>query len=383
MGAKQSREKAYPDVSWFFERNEGFKETWANHHWHENGERTLKPIMQSIRKYSSHINQLPDNFLPSVFDQHLAVLSEGYEYQVLDILSDLGEDRFICENETGETFCLWSRALAETFKHGAISVMTAVIRLGEDTEGFVPAITYGPLLEWKSLFAEDFILIARELARDLLRLKGLSAVIRRNPAPFWALWTLGNIPRIMHGAEEVYTCWYEGSFTGTPDALLKGAWKKTTIGKRIRWQKPGSKPFFEQTVIWDEKTSRGIILARRGSYLEKLKDSLSSLFTPDSEEPFIISPTLEMAFSDIVRKELPYLKWTRAFDQQDNRKDKEWRERHPEQKAELDVINAALEDLLPYINSKTEPDWKAFAKEHGLEGETLESLKSFYTKYQK
>lgn len=241
--------------------------------------------------------------------------------------------------------------------------MTAVIKFDAETDSSgtadtpVPAITYGPILAWKSLFASDFMRLARELARDLVQLKGVSAVIRRDPVPFWALWTLGEIPAVMHGTEEVCTCWIEGRFTGDPSPLLTGAWKRDANGRRIRFRKSGSKPFFEQVVILDAKTMRGIILARRNSYLGKL--------------------------AAVLRVTPAYVPWTAPFDREDERKaaakEAVLEARHPGRKAELDSFNAAMKDLIPFVNSGAVPDWTALAETYALPPDSLESLKGFYS----
>ncbi len=379
--SKEGTGATYPEVSWFQERTDSFRECWDESRWHENGDRSLKPLTQSIRSYASHLNKLPENFLPSVFDQHLAVLREGYEYQVMDIVEDVGEGRYLCRNEAGEEFCLWSRALTLSCSGGCASLMTAIIRLAGDTGVPVPAITYGPVFTWKSLHAGDFVLIGSALARDLFRLKGLPGLIKRDPVPFWALCTLGEIPRIMHGSEAMCTCWYEGTFTGDPSPLLKSSWKRTGIGKRIRFHKSGSKPFFEQDVIYDTKSMKGIILARRGSYLEKLQVALSPVFTPDSEHRVFVSMTLEMAFSDILKKKLEYRSWTHAFDEQDERIKEEQKKQNPERGEDLKLMNDALKELIPYINSGTEPDWSFLAARHSFSPDKIELLKSLYHKY--
>ena len=381
MSPKRRSNEEYPDVQWFREQTASFKESWDKVPWHENGEHALRPLKESMRRYASRISELPENFFPTVLDQYLAVLSEGYEYQILDVTTDLGDDRYLCINEAGQTFCLWSRSATLNIKQGGMTFMTAITRLGPDTDGPVPAITYGPVLSWKSLYVTDFTAIGRELARDLWRLRGIPAVVRRDPVPFWAIWSLGNIPRVKHGTEDVCTCWHEGRFSASPESLLEGGWKRDEIGKRVRFKKPGSKPFFEQVVIYDVKSSRGILLARRGSYLTKLRVSLSSVFTPDSSEPFIASPTLEIAFEDIMKRSLPYVEWMRHFVQLDDKKSNEERNEYPERKAEKDALDAALKELIPYINTHREPDWKAFAAKHGLGPDTIDSLKSFYQKY--
>lgn len=74
MSKKNQTEKLVPPVQWFEKKTEDFSFRWENTPWHEGGERRLSPLKQSLRKYASSINELPENFLASVFDQHLAVL---------------------------------------------------------------------------------------------------------------------------------------------------------------------------------------------------------------------------------------------------------------------------------------------------------------------
>jgi len=374
--------RSYPATTWFREQTATFADRWAQASWQENGDKILMPLKQSIRKYASCINELPEGFLPSVFDQHLAVLSEGYEYQILDIIEDLGDERFLCKNEQHEYFCVWSHSVAINVNEGKTAFLTAIIRL-EDTSETVSAITYGPVIAWISLCADDFYRLARNIARDLLKLKGLSAVIRRDPVPFWALWTLSGIPRAMHGTEEVCTCWVEGRFTENPETHLSTGWKRDMIGKRVRLRKSGSKPFFEQVVIYDTKTMNAIVLARRNSYLEKLVDSLKTVFVAQADKEGFVTPVVEIALSDVFRIQPEYKKWTTPFDREDQRKEEVKDALNPERKAELDVFNAAMKDLLPYVNSGTIPDWKKLAATHSLSNESLESLKDMYEQLRK
>ena len=388
MNSNAIKADLFQSEQWFRKQTETFKDRWNRSVWHDNGERALMPLKQSLRKYASCINKLPDGFIPSVFDQHLAVLSEGYEYQILDIQRPLGDDRFLCKNVEGEEFCLWSHSVAINQGEGRYTFLSAVIRLDDKAESSgkkgvpVPAITYGPVIAWKSLFTSDFSRLARSFARDLLALKGLPAVIRRDPVPFWALWTLGDVPRIMHGTEEVCTCWVEGLFTGDPAPLLSG-WKRDAIGKRIRFRKSGSKPFFEQVVIYDVKTMRGLILARRNSYLGKLFAALETIFSPDPDGEGYVTPVCEMALSDVLKTTPEYKTWTAAFDREDERIAEAKDARHPERKVDLASFNAAMQDLLPYVNSGTEPDWLALGTKHALSVDRLESLKGMYGEFVK
>ena len=139
--------------------------------------------------------------------------------------------------------------------------------------------------------------------------------------------------------------------------------------------------FFEQFVIHDTKSNRGILLTRRGSYLVKLRALLAPVFTPDAVEPVNASLPLEIVFESILNRRLPYTDWTRPFDTLDDKKREGESTKHPEREAEQDALDAALQELIPYINAHREPDWKAFAKEHTLGSETIDSLRFLYQKY--
>lgn len=390
MDEKLFKELGYHDAAWFQQKTDSYTKRWDAAPWHENADRTLKSIANSVRSYMSIIQTFPENFLPSVLDQHLGLLSEAYEYQALDIVEYLGDDRYICSNDIGEIFCIWSKALGRSLDTGGISFLTAIIRLVDTTtkkdEWYVkntpiPAIVYGPVFVWKSLVSSDFSQIAKEIAPDLYRLKGASAVIKQYPAPFWALWSLAEIPRVMHKTEEVCTCWFEGRFTEDPSSFLKGPWKKDSIGKRVRYIKSGSKPFFQQIIIFDVKTLQGIVLTRRASYLEKLMDILSGVFTPSTEDPFFITVTMEKVYSEILKKDLPHKKWTHAFDQADKVAEGKKSVDTPERTKKIDSINLALNELSPLINAKIVPDWNSFATKYSLDSESIESLKLIYKKY--
>lgn len=185
----------------------------------------------------------------------------------------------------------------------------------------------------------------------------------------------------MHKTEKMCTCWFEGVFSEDPAPLLKDPWKKEEIGKRVRYKKSGAKIFFEQIVIYDVKTLRGIILTRRPSYLEKLKGELTSVFIPDRDDPFSITPVVEMAYKDILKKKLPFKTWTHAFDQRDDLATDEKITQNPEHTKQIDSLNAAMQELMPHINAGTLPDWNTLAAKHSLAPESIESLKDLYKKY--
>ncbi len=122
---------------------------------------------------------------------------------------------------------------------------------------------------------------------------------------------------------------------------MTGAWKRRGNGKYIQYIKSGSKPFFEQQIIYDSKTMKGIILARRGSYLDKLEASLHGTFLPAMNERGYVTPLVEMAFNDILKKDIPFKTWTGPFERMDKRIREESEGRQSlSGKAALDSLNA-------------------------------------------
>lgn len=375
------QKKRVQPVQWFEKMTISFQLQWKLCRWQKGGDRKLSPLKQSLKKYASHLQNLPENLLPMLFDQYLAVHSEGYEYHILDIIEDLGDDRFHCRNAEGEDFYIWSKSISTSYEEGSCTVLTALIRLDDEFEENLEnqptsALTYGPILGWQSLFVDDFSFITRVLRRDLFRLKGSSAVIKRDPVPFWALWTISAMPLIMNGSEEFCTCWAEGHFSEDPGSFLLKGWEKTTMGKRVRYRKPGSKLIFEQIVIYDTQTMKGIILARKKTYFKKLSLSLADIFSFEPDKESILSVLCEHTMINILRISPSYHLWTAAFDKQDQQKEE--KKNSPEQKIMIDSMNAAMNDLLPFVNSDMNPDWSALAKKHGLDEGGIESIKSIY-----
>lgn len=385
MSATRRKDAACPGAAWFKAMTESYSETWETHDWHKDGDRALRPLKDSLRRYAQSLEELPEKFLTVAFDQYLAALSEGYEYQVLEVVSDLGDDRYLCRGENDERFHLWSNAVTRNLEEGGRTQLALIIRLGDTGEDPVPLITYGPVLAWKAISLGDLSFLGRALARDLWRLKGLSAVIKRDPVPFWALWSMGNAPGLIHGAQPIRTCWYEGRFSCDPRALLPGgAWKRDQIGKKVRYHKPGSKFFFEQVIIFDEKTSRGIMLARRETYLARLFSALEPVFNPDPEGLCSVSMTFVTAFESIIKgRMLPYEEWLRPFEEADRRRREAEDRAHPERTAAIDALNAAMQEILPAMNAGREPDWTALAARHALDAELLATVQGLFKKYRR
>lgn len=183
---------------------------------------------------------------------------------------------------------------------------------------------------------------------------------------------------IMHKSEEYATIWMEGHFTEDPADILLTGWKITKLGKRIRLKKPGTKPFFEQIVVYDTKTMHGIILTRRESYFSKLFDSLEKIFEPSTDLATLISLPCENAMVDILRITPAYHSWLDPFEKFDDEKSKASGENSQESKQNLDTINAVLQDLLPFINSGQKPNFTELAKKHSLDSLEQENIKHMY-----
>lgn len=47
----------------------------------------------------------------------------------------------------------------------------------------------------------------------------------------------------------------------------------------------------------------------------------------------------------------------------------------------LNSLNAALQELLPYVNAHLEPDWSLIASKYGLDDEHVGMLKQSFYKY--
>ncbi|NLO22934.1 MAG: hypothetical protein GX116_01170 [Fibrobacter sp.] len=140
-----------------------------------------------------------------------------------------------------------------------------------------------------------------------------------------------------------------------------------------------------QTVQWFEKMTVSFQLQwklcrwHKGGdrKLSPLKQSLKKYASHLQNLPEnLLSVLCEHTMINILRISPSYHLWTAAFDKQDQQKEE--KKNSPEQKIMIDSMNAAMNDLLPFVNSDMNPDWSALAKKHGLDEGGIESIKSIY-----
>jgi hypothetical protein len=367
------KKRAIPETHWFEERTSAFRGRWNEVPWHKSGDARLKSLDGGIRKNARLINELPRGFLPSAFDQYLAVLSEGYRYDCFTVTEELGGNRYACISESGEEFALYSPSLGSAIRLGESLFLTSLVPLEREGEGSGCFLTYGPILGWHGLLKGDMDFLAGMVARNLFTAKGLSEVIRFNPVPFWAAWSWGEAPLVVHQGQALARCWSEGALSAEIAEKLSGSWRREDAGTKTRWAYKDDHPMRQRFIFRDKKSGRGLVLAMRPADFNFAMRAASRYFSPD-EDPQTASMLMEIIAKETLGRGVNFASWERPFarkggESQDNEASDE------KTHGILEALNAAMPDVVSAINEGREPEWIKIGERYRLNAEALDNLK--------
>lgn len=325
------RKRNAPAPAWFEETQRSFKTYWEKVPWHTLGDATVATLAVPLKKYMVNLNELPDNFLPSVMDQYLAARwhrfsssapTEGeksslfgtteWRYEAFSVVEDLGGYRFWCRSEDDKEFGLYSDGIDDSLRQGYTLFFSLIV---EVKDGWY--LTYGPILGWKGLIPGDLSYLASGIAVQLYAESGFHAVVLASPVPFWASWSLGNAPAIFHGEQPVIYCWCEGVLNPDFEEKLPSTWKRTDAGAKSCWTYKEMDYFKQRRVFFERKTGRAMIYALRPGDFNKTLLKLGTSFTPKGKGIREVSFLMGVILKSILKKDLEFEPWLRPFERGD------------------------------------------------------------------
>lgn len=335
--------KTIPEATWFEDQRSLLADYFDATPWQEGGERKLKTMGSSLRKYANKLSQLPENFVSIAMDQYLASLwhesfhydpdmgaglikagkennlraiarfaEQKWPYRTFEVLKDLGEGRYWCRDETEVEFGLYSGGLGHVVADGGRLFLSVVMEVGEFWH-----MTYGPILGWNGLFPGDLQFFASKVARQLYEKEGFSAVVHFNPVPFWGAWYYGVKPAVYHRDEPVIQCWLHGRLDPGIDEALPSTWRRDDVGSKTRWMYRDENFFRRRQIFLDRKTGEALVLARRPGDFNKTMKLLGRRFEQDEPRPMSASLLMLLIVKDILDADDGVLSWERPFDRFD------------------------------------------------------------------
>lgn len=303
-----------------------FRLYWIDCPWHAGGDRIVEKLAMSLRSFRKLFQEMPGNFLPSVMDQYLAVIWHTNEvstcgaespfahmqwsFHAFEILSSLGDDRYLARDDTGKEFNLYSPNIYKDTEQRMRVFISVIVDTSDNW-----CMTYGPLMGWSGFSLRDLVYFASCAAPQTFDQGGVDAVMRFNPVPFWALWHNASLPALYHGNEELIDCWVWGSFFGGIDFAFPKSWTKQDSGKYTRWLY-GSNLLERREVFLDRTTARVLVYTHCEGDFRKTLKLLGSAFIPSprkEDQSKKASLFIVTAIAEILKKKNILWAWEKKF----------------------------------------------------------------------
>ena len=193
--------------------------------------------------------------------------NQQWNYVAFRVLERLAENVFSCEGEDGRIFVVYSIALEE-MTEPYITCMSVLVDMGG---WYLPC---GPFLLWRRLFLFDIIALAKQVAPQMYKEQGLSAVIQFNPCPFWTLLILGPVPVTASKNTIAIECSLECRFKNNMPPELPKSWLMEKSGNYTRWIYNKNDDFNSRELYYNHKTHEVFVYAHNEEAFQKLLKTL-------------------------------------------------------------------------------------------------------------
>ena len=289
--------------------------------WQSKGDDVVRRIMKFGKPYVRRFNDLPKNFLPSMMDQYLAVLwhkngnrenvpcGQPWLYHSFIVVESIADDLYRCCAEDGMEFILFSPAVTTGLTQENRHIFLTVLL---NMDGWY--MTYGPVLGWSGLGPDDFKYLAKNVAAQMYRNSGLSAVIQSNPFPFWASFILAEIPPIYHKGKFSEWCTLAGRFRDGVLPVLPKTWEQEEKGNRIRWIYNKKDPLNKRCIYYNKKTGDALLVADNADSFKKTYKAAGTGFDDQNNEPEVASIAMISYVGDVLKKNPEFFKLEKIFE---------------------------------------------------------------------
>jgi hypothetical protein len=313
-----------------------------------------------IRKYLNHAaikerSAEEQNYLRKMADH-------PWKFSFSEISANPATDFYEMEDVfTGEVYLLYSRSISQILSEHPVLLWLNLI-------GFNGSCwqTYGPVTSFQCFSADDIFFYATEMDPVIESEADLVEDLDDNPIPYMILAAGSNYPLIRFRGYEVVQVFGEGHSTNFEVQVLKKEFRVEYVEPVFKishavWSEP---PHYAE--LYYEETSGIVFLAAltdRG-YLQ-MSNILNShgIGIPTDPDIRLHLPMVKV-IEKVLKKRLELNPFARLFETKSS----------PESEAMMVKLNQFMALALPFVNSGTNPDVDALAKEAGIDPEIARDL---------
>lgn len=262
---------------------------------------------------------------------------------------------------SGDEFLLYSSGVSATNKQQKVILWFNLIAFnGECWQSF------GPIAGYNSFEPDDIFLFATELQNDIVDIESILSNIDYNPVPYMMLISGAGMPLIFNNNDQVIIAVAEYDIdsleTGKLTEIFTTEYNKGVY--RLLLNGWAEHPHLSQA-YFDENNKIIVLTAMTERGFEALSNALNGFGYSFSSQPFLrVNLSMISTASDILKRKIQLNEYEKLFT----------RKTAPENQAELDRINALLQQAIPDINAGRQPDIRKLADETGMDAEEVKRI---------
>lgn len=290
-------------------------------------------------------------------------IAHPWRYSFASIIEHSHREFFLLEDVfTEDRYLLYSPGMEAYYNDGYENALYFILT-GYNGQCWQ---SYGLMLAMKSFTPDDIFFYATEISRKVESEESLMESVYDDPMVYLMLAVGMDHPVVMNKEDElrIYTAIDDMNEIDTE--VFKNHFKVEWNKNVYRFSHDGwsEHPHFAN-VYYDERKKELMRYSMTARGFDRITAKLLDAGIPVSEyEDYSVSMSMAVTMGSILGKRLVTDPYEMLFDKQEPGIDKE----------ELDDINRFMGLVLPYINSGTEPDIAALAKQAGIDVETARGI---------
>ncbi len=270
----------------------------------------------------------------------------------------------IQEAGTGRERLLYSPSVRESTRTGVNLFLSLVFHNG------ICLQTYGPVHYYRGYQPFDFHYFARQLAPELYREEGLSAVIAAEPGSFLLLDVNSEIPPVGHHDELIEVHDHEARVDSfEPGRYAGGELELESKGEVTRLKLSGEDTPFRNAYVFFDR-ARGVLLAHatNARLYGRLRELLAGQVALPEEPDWRASMNMIVSTRQILGKAEPSAAYIELFEEEPAS------EPTSEEKEQLERLNAFMAELGDHRNHGRSYALEELAARHGISLQTARQI---------
>jgi transcriptional regulator with XRE-family HTH domain len=319
--------------------------------------------------HPARIRKLLRALRPQLSEEQAEFLKEFVEaswyYTPFAVQESPAADFFsIQEAGTGRERLLYSPAVRESTRTGVNLFLSLVFHNG------ICLQTYGPVHYYRGYQPFDFHYFARQLAPELYREQGLSAVIAAEPGSFLLLDVNSEIPPVGHRGELIEVHDHEAHVDGFDSGRYAGEeLELESMGEVTRLKLSGEdSPLRNAYVFYDRAGGTLLAHATNARLYGRLRELLAGQVALPEEPDWRASMNMIVSARQILKKAEPSAAYIELFEEEPGS------EPTSAEKEQLERLNAFMAELSDHRNHGRGYTLEELAARHGISPQTARQI---------